>query len=92
MLLNKVKKKAKAMKIKGVIEMSNRKGKKLMITTPEGRKIHFGSDVSNTFLEGASEQKRNAYRARASKIKNKQGQFTYKIPGTANYYAYNILW
>lgn len=46
----------------------------------KGKKVHFG------------QQKRSAYRARASKIRNKEGQYTYEIRNTPNYLAYNILW
>lgn len=55
--------------------------------------INFGAkNNSIAFLEGASEQKRNAYRARASKIKNKSGEYTYKIKYTPNFLSFNILW
>lgn len=91
-LLTKAKKKAKQLGIDGELSLSDRKGKKLKMITPKGKTVHFGSDTSNTFLEGATEQKRNAYQARASKIKNKDGKYTYKIPYTANYLSYNILW
>lgn len=37
-------------------------------------------------------QRRKSYRARASGIKNKQGQLTYKNPLYANYWAYKYLW
>ena len=91
-LVNKAKKRAKKLNIEGEIFLSTRKGKKLKILTPGNKWIHFGSSKSQTFLEGASEEKRQAYQARASKIKNKEGQYTYMIPGTPNYYSYNILW
>ena len=42
---------------------SERKGKKYMMVF-EDRTIHFGSDVSQTFVEGASEKKRANYIAR----------------------------
>ena len=46
---------------------SNRDGKKLKIVLiKDGNKktYHFGSDVSNTYAEGASQTKKNAYLAR----------------------------
>lgn len=91
-LLQKAKKKADQLGVEGVLYLSDRKDKKLMMITPKGKKVHFGSATSTTFLEGADEKKRNAYRARASKIKDKNGRYTYKIPGTANYYAFHLLW
>jgi len=37
-------------------------------------------------------ERRDRYRARASKIKDKQGNLTYKDKNTSNYWAYNKLW
>ena len=36
--------------------------------------------------------RRDRYRKRASKIKNKQGKLTYKNKNYANYWAYHYLW
>lgn len=57
------------------------------------RKIkHFGLSGAYTWFDGAPRSKRDSYRARASKITNKRGQYTYKIAGTSNSFAYFILW
>ena len=40
---------------------SNRKGKKYTAILSDGKEIHFGSDVSKTFTEGASREKKNNY-------------------------------
>ncbi len=41
---------------------SNRKGKKYMMVFEDPKKtLHFGSNVSKTFVEGASEEKKNNY-------------------------------
>ena len=40
----------------------------------------------------ATKEQRKSYRARASGIKNKQGQLTYKMKDTANYWSYHYLW
>lgn len=82
------------------IEKSPRKNKKLRIIFSlkgvdgkiDSYYQDFGLSGSFTYADGASEQKRNAYRARASKMKNKQGEYTYKIPYTKNYLAYWLLW
>jgi hypothetical protein len=37
-------------------------------------------------------KRRDRYRARASKIKDKDGKFTYLDKNTSNYWAYNKLW
>ena len=56
------------------------------------RTVHFGLDGAYTYYDGASPEKRNSYLARASKIKNASGKYTYLIPGTANSFAYWLLW
>ena len=40
---------------------SNRKGKKYTAILDTGKEVHFGSDVSQTYVEGASKEKRSAY-------------------------------
>jgi hypothetical protein len=40
---------------------SNRKGKKYTAILDTGKEIHFGSDVSQTYVEGATKEKRSAY-------------------------------
>ena len=57
------------------------------------KKIGFGYKGMDDFRSGtASDQQRKSYRARASGIKNKEGQLTYKLKDTANYWSYNYLW
>jgi hypothetical protein len=36
--------------------------------------------------------RRDNYRARASKIRDKDGKLTYNNPESANFYAYWVLW
>ena len=69
------------------VRLSDKPDKKIMVKI-EGKWNHFGAKNSQTFIEGASEQKRDSYRARASKITNKEGQYTYKIKYTPNFLAY----
>jgi hypothetical protein len=91
-LLTSVKKKMRKLKIPyQYAELSNRPDKKIKVVI-DGQTIHFGDKNSTTYLEGASDEKRDAYRARASKIKNKDGQYTYLIKYTPNYLAYHVLW
>lgn len=54
--------------------------------------VHFGQKKAYTYVDGASTIKRNRYKARASKITNKNGEYTYLLPGTANSLSYHILW
>lgn len=91
-LLSRVKNKLAALGIDyESVQLSDRPNKKIKIVI-NGRVIHFGAKGSITYLEQTNEQKRAAYRARASKIKNKNGEYTYKIKYTPNYLAFNVLW
>jgi hypothetical protein len=51
---------------------SHRKDKKYKAIISDGREIHFGLKGSHTYVEGASQQTRNAYLKRhlANKIEN----------------------
>lgn len=56
------------------------------------RVVQFGQRGAFTFADGAPRSKRDSYLARASKITNARGQYTYRLPGTANSFAYWLLW
>jgi len=56
------------------------------------RTVHFGQAGAFTWADGADRAKRDAYRARASRITNAHGEYTYVIAGTANSFAYWLLW
>lgn len=74
---------------------STRKNKKLMIrisTDGYGKTIHFGSRYASDYLQHNDEQRRQRYRARASKILLKDGTPAYLDPNQPAYYSYNILW
>jgi hypothetical protein len=53
--------------------------------------VQFGTSY-DTYFDRKDKVKRDSYRARASKIKNGDGEYTYMKPGTANSFAYWILW
>ncbi|AVR53156.1 hypothetical protein MarSH_451 [Marseillevirus Shanghai 1] len=57
----------------------------------EPKVVHFGQKGAFTYFDGAPETKRNAFRARHSKILNK-GRTAYKVPGSASSLAWVILW
>lgn len=57
-----------------------------------GKRINFGQPGAETYADGASENKRNAFRARHSKIKLKDGTYAYKNKNQPAFWAYNILW
>ena len=57
------------------------------------KKIGFGYKGMDDWKSGtATKEQRKSYRARASGIKNKKGQLTYKMKDTANYWSYHYLW
>ena len=55
--------------------------------------IHFGNKGSKDFRSGtATEKDRLLYRARASKIKKKDGSFAIKDKNSPAYWSYNYSW
>lgn len=84
-----------------IFEKSNIKNKKYKVKVDSKYTIHFGHTKYQHYkdkiglysnLDHNDKKRRTDYRRRASKIKNKQGAFTYKIPYTSNWFAYNFLW
>ena len=74
------------------LDYSTRKNNKYMVTLPEGKKVHFGSPKYPDYLDHKDQERRDKYLARASKIKNRQGELTYKDPNSSNFWSYNLLW
>jgi hypothetical protein len=70
---------------------SRRKGKKYYVEYND-KIINFGSSVGSTFLDHKDEQKRSAYKARHEKIKNKNGEYVYKLKESPSYWSYMLLW
>lgn len=83
----------KLIKNKDDLKISTRKGKRFMINTPSGW-IHFGvyPFKIGTYLDHGNDKIREAWRARHSKIKLKNGNIAYKDPQSPEYYAWRILW
>ena len=71
---------------------STRKNNKYMVTLPSGKKVHFGSYKYPDYLTYKDKDRRDKYLARATKIKNKQGELTYNNPESANFWSVNLLW
>jgi hypothetical protein len=91
-LLDKVKKNLKKYKIPyDKVELSPLPTKKIRLWV-NGKPIDYGLKGSQTWVEGASETKKNSYQARASKITNKNKEFTYLIPYTKNNLSFFTLW
>ena len=74
------------------LDYSTRKNNKYMVTTKSGKKVHFGSKKYADYLTHKDEERRDKYLARATKIKNKQGELTYNNPESANFWSVNLLW
>ena len=74
------------------LDYSTRKNNKYMVTLPEGKKVHFGSPKYPDYLFHKDQERRDKYLSRATKIKNRQGELTYKDPNSSNFWSYNLLW
>ena len=74
------------------LDYSKRKNNKYVVILPGGKNFHFGSSQYSDFLIHKDEERKDRYLARAKKIKNKQGQLTYKNPESANYWSVKLLW
>ena len=74
------------------LDYSTRKNNKYMVTLKSGKKVHFGSTKYSDYLTHKDKDRRDKYLARASKIKNKQGELTYNNPESANFWSIHLLW
>ena len=90
-LLQKAKARQRALNISGELFLSNRPDKKLMLIH-DNKRIHFGLKGSQTYLEGASIEKRKAYRARHMAIMTKNGTPAYEVEYSSSWLSYHILW
>jgi len=73
------------------IEYSNRLNKKYMVTLKNGNNIHFGDPRYEDYLTHLDRKRRAQYRKRASKIKDKHGNLTYKDTNSPNFWSYHLL-
>ena len=71
---------------------STRKNNKYMVTLPSGKKVHFGSYKYPDYLTYKDKDRRDKYLARATKIKNKQGELSCNNPESSNYWSVHLLW
>ena len=67
------------------LDYSNRMNKKYMVTLKNGKKIHFGDKRYEDYLTHQDWK-------RASKIKDKNGNLTYKDKNSPNFWSYQLLW
>lgn len=75
--------------------------KKYKAINPDGTVTYFGDKRYQQYkdrigfydyLDHKDKERRKNYRRRAEGITNKNGELTYKIPFTANWYSYHYLW
>ena len=80
--------KAKKLGVK-TLDCSKRKNNKYVVEY-EGKKIHFGS-TKYDYLIHKGKERRDKYLAKAKKITNKNGDFTYDSPSFPNYWSVKLL-
>lgn len=74
------------------LDYSPRKNSKYVVTLDNGKQIHFGSPNYEDFLIHRDKTRRDSYLKRATKIRNKKGELTYRNPESANFWAVKLLW
>ena len=74
------------------LDYSSRKNNKYMVKLPGGKKVHFGSPKYEDYTIHKDKERRDKYRSRATKIKNKKGELTYTNPESSNYWSVHLLW
>lgn len=71
--------------------ISKRKNKKYFVIY-KNKIIHFGDSRYKDFSQHGNTERRRLYLARHTKIKNKQGEFVYKLKTSASFWSLNLLW
>ena len=72
------------------LDYSKRKNNKYVLEY-KGKKIHFGSTKYEDYLIHKDLDRREKYLAKAKKITNKNGNFTYESPSYPNYWSVKLL-
>ena len=72
------------------LDYSKRKNKKYMVEY-SGKKIHFGSINTEDYIPHRDRDRRDKYLAKATKIKNKDGEFSHQFPTYPNDWSVNLL-
>ena len=65
------------------------KGKRYSVVNPDGKRINFGSDVGQTFIDHKDEKKKKAWIARHSKAGE---NWEYSGRDTAGFWSKHLLW
>ena len=71
--------------------LSKRKNKRFYVLYDD-KYIHFGAKNGSTYIDHHDKLKRKNWRARHSKIINKDGIPFYKIKTSPEYWSYTLLW
>ena len=87
-----LRRKAKKMFGANDLQISTRRNKKYVVTLKIGDQIHFGHPDYEDFMIHQDQERRFRYRKRASKIRDKQGNLTYKDRNSPNYWSHHLLW
>ena len=58
----------------------------------DGVPIHFGSKNGRTFIDHGNEGIKEAWKARHSKIKLKDGRYAWRVKQSPEYWSWRILW
>jgi hypothetical protein len=58
----------------------------------EGRRINFGAKQASTYINHGDDDKRKAWYARHSKIKNKKGEYVINLKTSPDWWSAKILW
>ena len=83
-------KKAKKLGAKS-LDYSKRKNNKYVVEY-KGKKIHFRSTKYEDYLIHKDLERREKYLAKAKKITNKNGDYTFISPSYPNYWSVKLLW
>jgi len=57
-----------------------------------GKKINFGSNTGQTYIDHHDEKKRKAWVARHSKIQDKEGNYVIKDKNSPSFWSHRLLW
>ena len=55
------------------------------------KKIHFGSPKTDDYINHQDKKLREKYLNRIKKIRNKDGELTYKLPTSPNHWSVKLL-
>ena len=72
------------------LDYSRRKNYKYVVEYND-KKIHFGSIKTDDYINHHDHKQREKYLKKANQIEDKDGQLTYKLPSSPNYWSVNLL-